>query len=409
MKKTLIALFVELESGNNSVDDKTLDLRKTLPESDEVVAGEEDAEDIFEIFLKRREGKERAGRSFYSIALELLSSMEYRRNNLGRLFHFDAHVASRGGEIFNNGRVKIVRQWRPCILRHGNSVVKLKDNIAIVYVTEDVSEEFLQLTLFPFIPVLDSLLNTYGKQLIDASFIFGFDDINYRDDGIYYCSNKSSDVLVPDYEFLRTKGYQDRRRTPELNWDQKIGKCYWRGSDYGVSFYIDPKNNQRVRVATMSNMRPDLLDAKITADRAFGCEGLNGFYRASLILSEPAPQSAMEKYKYLLVIDGVSNTWPGTFSAMLSGGCPIIVQSPECFKQWFHHLLTPWVNFVPVKHDLSDLIEVIEYLSRNDLLASRIAGRAEELALSITYEKAIDYAVDAIYYFLTKDGKGMTC
>jgi hypothetical protein len=39
----------------------------------------------------------------------------------------------------------------------------------------------------------------------------------------------------------------------------------------------------------------------------------------------------------------------------------------------------PWVHFVPVKHDLSDLIEKIEWLINNDEKAEEIANNGRSL------------------------------
>lgn len=34
--------------------------------------------------------------------------------------------------------------------------------------------------------------------------------------------------------------------------------------------------------------------------------------------------------------------------------------------EWYYDILKPWVHYVPVKRDLSDLVEKIEWLKEND-------------------------------------------
>jgi hypothetical protein len=67
---------------------------------------------------------------------------------------------------------------------------------------------------------------------------------------------------------------------------------------------------------------------------------------------------------------------------------------------WFKQYLEPMVNYVPIKYDLSDLAEKLEWLVAHDDEAKSIAQRALHLATTIftpEFQKAyIDFAVDRI-------------
>lgn len=59
-------------------------------------------------------------------------------------------------------------------------------------------------------------------------------------------------------------------------------------------------------------------------------------------------------YKYMIAMDGWVSGWLRPSLLLLSNSVPIIVESngsPLYFDQWI-----PWVHYVPVKQDLSDLV-----------------------------------------------------
>jgi hypothetical protein len=56
----------------------------------------------------------------------------------------------------------------------------------------------------------------------------------------------------------------------------------------------------------------------------------------------------------------------------------------------------PWQNYVPIAPDLSDLVDKIRWIARNDGAARRIGECGHELAQRITYEREIDRSVKVI-------------
>ena len=73
----------------------------------------------------------------------------------------------------------------------------------------------------------------------------------------------------------------------------------------------------------------------------------------------------------MIAIDGWASGWLRGPLILLSNCVPIIVESsykPLYFESW-----EPWVHYVPVKKDLSDLLENIKWLQNNDKNAKFIA------------------------------------
>jgi hypothetical protein len=95
------------------------------------------------------------------------------------------------------------------------------------------------------------------------------------------------------------------------------------------------------------------------------------------------------KQKFVVDIDGNSNSWSGLFFALYGGSCVLKVASVEGYRQWYYDSLQPWRNYVPIEKDLSDFREKIDWLRRNDREAEQIAARGQELAARITLENAI--------------------
>lgn len=59
---------------------------------------------------------------------------------------------------------------------------------------------------------------------------------------------------------------------------------------------------------------------------------------------------------------------------MISGSVPIKVESTKI--EWFYKDIEPWVHYVPVKEDYSDLLTNIQWLKDNDEKAREITYNA---------------------------------
>ena len=78
------------------------------------------------------------------------------------------------------------------------------------------------------------------------------------------------------------------------------------------------------------------------------------------------------------------------------GCCVIKVDSQEGYRQWYYDRIRPWEHFVPVKSDMSDLIEKIEWARSHDAEAQAIAANGRAFARSMTFESETDHAIAAI-------------
>jgi hypothetical protein len=77
------------------------------------------------------------------------------------------------------------------------------------------------------------------------------------------------------------------------------------------------------------------------------------------------------KYKYILDIDGYTNSWEGTIWKLYSGS--VVIKQKSIWKQWYYDELKEWIHYVPVNNDFSNLEEVMNWCLNNDELCKQIS------------------------------------
>jgi len=92
-------------------------------------------------------------------------------------------------------------------------------------------------------------------------------------------------------------------------------------------------------------------------------------------LSSEIHKEDMYRYKYLLVIDG-NGTSGRLWGFLCSNSLVFLV---EGMSEWFYDRLTPWVHYVPVSLDLSDLEARVQWAIDHDGEAQAIVKRANKV------------------------------
>jgi hypothetical protein len=85
----------------------------------------------------------------------------------------------------------------------------------------------------------------------------------------------------------------------------------------------------------------------------------------------------------------------GRLPQILAHSGAVVLMPKTSFSYHFSSRLLPWVHYVPLSFSGADLIEKIEWLSRNDVMARQIALNARNFGKS--YLRMEDY----IYYLET--------
>ncbi|MBQ3335854.1 MAG: hypothetical protein IJG80_00435 [Selenomonadaceae bacterium] len=87
------------------------------------------------------------------------------------------------------------------------------------------------------------------------------------------------------------------------------------------------------------------------------------------------PMTEQAKYKYL--IDTRGNSWSSRLQTLLKLGRVIFIADRPC-REWYFDRLRPWEHYVPIKEDMSDLIEKICHMERCPELYEKIVGNMRE-------------------------------
>lgn len=367
----------------------------------QVIAANIDAQALFKFVLRRPGGGEREGRSCSDILQELIASEEYKRLIISDL----VHLSKENGKSFDIPFFDVKGKSFTFVFHDTvntlYSVLSCKVKITRcgfeISVSWHLSADVINTRIIPFLPVMELFWKKYyDNKMVGREVVFSFGDGTPRERCIAYSSNRRNDFLVPDADMLNSHAYSTIREHLLPNWEQRKPLAYWRGTDTGCVFYSQPDNCQRVKLCMLSKDHPYLLDAGITAVQGEH-DILKSFYNRLDILKVREQQERIFEFRYQIVADGNSSAWAGLFNILLSGGVLLKIDSEEGFMQWFYNRLEPWINYVPIKNDLSDLVEKIIFLNQHDSLAKSIANNGRNLAISIDYDYALEYAAMVVH------------
>ena len=203
----------------------------------------------------------------------------------------------------------------------------------------------------------------------------------------------NSDICIPTWEdwsrviniesgSFFPKPIKNFKFTFNTNWNQKKDIAVFRGASTGKN--IDVNLNQRLKLAKISHDLNDLntLNAGITS---WNCRPRlvnekNKLYLKTIDIKSlpfslvnfmsPEEQS---NFKYIINVDGHSKAY--RLSLELSMGSVILLVDSN-YTMWFMKFLKPYHHYIPIKEDLSDLIDKINWCKQNDETCKNIAENA---------------------------------
>ncbi|WOO79458.1 Beta-1,2-xylosyltransferase 1 [Vanrija pseudolonga] len=207
------------------------------------------------------------------------------------------------------------------------------------------------------------------------------------------------------------------------DWSEKtIDKLFWRGSTTGDA-YTQPKDGRpafdwrlshRPRLHFFANREDGETSVWVERDNQllpeeWSNQQLNKKYFDIKLSGRPhqcdpdgtcdemakeikfgsrvEPEEAI-KYKYVLDVDG--NGWSSRFHRLLASGS--VVFKSTIYPEWMSDWLTPWVHYVPVQIDYSDVYDIMSFFvgppdasgpGLNDDLAKEIAANAKKFTTEL--------------------------
>jgi hypothetical protein len=157
----------------------------------------------------------------------------------------------------------------------------------------------------------------------------------------------------------------------------------WRGAltGAGASKWFDrggEKPHQRVKLSLIAQQHPSELDVGLYPAHRHGklVRGRHGslFGRVEDALGD----ADYARYKFVIDLDG--DGCSGRLGKLLYLGSVVLKPEWDGWYPFYHKLLRPWVHYVPIADDLSDLLEKLAWLREHDQRARQIAEAGVALA-----------------------------
>lgn len=205
-------------------------------------------------------------------------------------------------------------------------------------------------------------------------------------------TNQPHVTPIPDPYYFDTAGFSRwRRRAADqaLPWRERSADIVWRGSSSGDGTF-DPVLAAVQPRGAAPRMRLCLALRNVPgADAAISFIPREEVSLAVLVEhgvgAKPVAEETWMGRKFAIDIDGQTNTWSNLITRLHFGCCVLKIESERGFRQWYYDRLRPFEHYVPVRSDLSDLIEKIDWVRSHDAEAEAIARRGQELARSLDY------------------------
>ncbi|BGP25021.1 Protein O-glucosyltransferase 2 [Rhodotorula toruloides] len=180
-----------------------------------------------------------------------------------------------------------------------------------------------------------------------------------------------SDLLVPPID------QYDRPKGNDPAWEEKkYNKVIWRGTTTGADLNVEhhrkwiPFQSGSVKLPYAPADKPSRLGpvstlvsrAQALAQEWFDFAFLGSArqcddpkvcaeFEKDFLWSDWVGENEQNEYKYMLDVDG--NGWSGRFHRLMSTNS--LVLKSTIFPEWYSDMVQPWVHYVPIQIDFSDL------------------------------------------------------
>jgi hypothetical protein len=206
------------------------------------------------------------------------------------------------------------------------------------------------------------------------------------------CSHDKGLILFPDW-FALDDGYEPAKSqilqgNKKCSWESKITLLLFRGADSGVWDRLNWRSYPRPKLVALSLKYPHLIDAKFSTlldydstseiRETIKSEGMMGNFVS--MVDHP-------RYKYVMDVDGHCAAAPRL--PLLLHSNSVLFKNMTSSRLWFYPSMKPYVHFVPVKEDLSDLITLLKWARFHDKECKKISQNAQELAAEVLSHESI--------------------
>ena len=208
------------------------------------------------------------------------------------------------------------------------------------------------------------------------------------------CAHDKGLILFPDW-FALDDGYEPAKSqilqgNKKCSWESKLPLLLFRGADSGVWDRLNWRSFPRPKLVALSLKYPHLIDAKFSTLLDYP-DDLTPEIRETIknegMMGNFVPMVDHPRYKYVMDVDGHCAAAPRL--PLLLHSNSVLFKNMTSSRLWFYPQMKPYVHFVPVKEDLSDLIALLKWARFHDEECKKISQNARELAAEVLSHEAV--------------------
>ncbi|XP_013398028.1 protein O-glucosyltransferase 1 isoform X1 [Lingula anatina] len=233
--------------------------------------------------------------------------------------------------------------------------------------------EHFVLELIKKLPDMEFILNTrdypQSPKYWDPLPVFSFSKVRKEHHDIMYPAWtfwEGGPAVWPIYPTGLGRWDQQRdiipKKAEQWPWEKKKNLGYFIGSR---------TSDERDPLILLSRKRPDLVDAQYTKNQAWKSD-------KDTLHMPPAQEVKLEDhcpYKYLFNFRGVAASFRLKHLFLCDS---VVFHVGDEWLEFFYPAMKPWVHYIPVKQDLSDVQELLEFAQANDDVVREIAKRGRQ-------------------------------
>ena len=225
---------------------------------------------------------------------------------------------------------------------------------------------------------------------------------------------KSNTTRKSLHQYKMTQGpVPDNVNETNVKWDtglvtdwakKKKTRAVFRGGPTGCGYTdetnmrlkLDSINSRLLDVRLTKQEGANTIDTKsIRFDPKYGLGVMNTKVNYTNDFLNMRQQS---EFKYIIHVDGNVNAYR-LLTTMTTGSLILRVMSP--YTSWTDHMIQAKVHYIPVKEDLSDLLDVIKWCKKNDERCREIANNGFVFARSVLNKQFIQSYLSQILWSLS--------
>ena len=176
-----------------------------------------------------------------------------------------------------------------------------------------------------------------------------------------------------------------------ITFEHKLNKLFWRGSTTGNDIL---NNNTRYNIVSKNFNIDENIDigfnhfCQIAYDN--NKDAFASLYKPGLNVSSQL------NFKFILNIEG--NDWSSSFSWALASNCCPLHTYPFTYESYiFGNEIIPWIHFIPINIDGSDLLEKYTYCLNNLNQCEQIAYNGKIYMEKYSREDLFDKIMDKFF------------